>query len=57
MKVNNPSIIPRNHKVEEILDSACNKNDLEPLNNLLKVFKKIYSSDANISQYQSPPKV
>ena len=56
MKVNNPSIIPRNHKVEEILDSACNKNDLEPLNNLLKVFKKIYSSDANISQYQSPPK-
>ncbi|MEG1429622.1 MAG: TGS domain-containing protein, partial [Hydrogenoanaerobacterium sp.] len=27
MKNNNPSIIPRNHKVEEALDSAVNKGD------------------------------
>ena len=38
----NPIYIPRNHKVEEALDSAVNKNDIEPLSLLLSILVKPY---------------
>ena len=41
MRSTNPLVIPRNHKVEEVLDAA-NNNDLVPLHNLLQVLKKPY---------------
>ena len=40
MKNNNPLVIPRNHKVEEALEAA-EKNDLKPINKLIRNFKKI----------------
>ena len=36
MKSVNPLVIPRNHKVEEVLESA-NNNDLSPLKKLIKI--------------------
>jgi uncharacterized protein YdiU (UPF0061 family) len=52
MKKNNPIVIPRNHKVEEALEAA-NKNDLEPMNNLLSVLKKPYTYHSRIEKYQN----
>ena len=38
MKTSNPLVIPRNHKVEEVLKSA-NEDNLEPLNKFLEILK------------------
>ena len=55
MRANNPLIIPRNHKVEEALEAASIKDDLEPVYNLLKVLRKPYDKQPEIAAYQSPP--
>ena len=54
MRITNPLIIPRNHKVEESLDAA-NIGDLVPMYNLLEVLKKPYDSRSEITAYRSPP--
>tara|TARA_B110000263_G_C15147098_1_gene436071 strand:- start:141 stop:857 length:717 start_codon:yes stop_codon:yes gene_type:complete len=56
MKSVNPLVIPRNHKVEEALDSA-NNNDLSPLNELTKVLANPYQSQKGITNYQSAPPI
>ena len=53
MKMSNPTVIPRNHKVEEALNSVSEGN-LEILNKLLSVLKKPYSSQEIIEDYQLP---
>ena len=53
MKNNNPLVIPRNHKVEEALESA-EKNDFKPLNQLVEILKDPYSQKDNILNYQIP---
>tara|TARA_B100000886_G_scaffold269362_1_gene193420 strand:- start:39 stop:1493 length:1455 start_codon:yes stop_codon:yes gene_type:complete len=50
MRSVNPIVIPRNHKIEESLEAA-NNNDLEPFNKLLKILKRPYVDQANISDY------
>ena len=49
----NPSVIPRNHKVEEALTSA-NDDDLKVMNKLLSVLDKPYENQKDIEEYQSP---
>ena len=49
----NPLIIPRNHKVEEVLDAAINYN-YEPMKKLIKILEKPYTFQENISKFQLP---
>jgi uncharacterized protein YdiU (UPF0061 family) len=49
----NPSVIPRNHKVEEAL-VAANDDNLEVMNKLLSVLNKPYDNQKNIEKYKSP---
>ena len=53
MRSVNPLVIPRNHKVEEVLNEA-NKNNLEPLKKLLNILKKPYLEQKEILDYQIP---
>ena len=53
MKSVNPLVIPRNHKVEEVLESA-NNNDLSPLKKLINVLEKPYEKTKENIDYQSP---
>ena len=53
MRSVNPLLIPRNHKVEEILNEA-NNNNIKPLNKLLEVLHKPYLEQKDIKDYQSP---
>jgi uncharacterized protein YdiU (UPF0061 family) len=53
MKISNPIVIPRNHKVEEALDAA-NKGDLEIFNRLLSVLNNPYNINKAIEDYQLP---
>ena len=53
MRSVNPIVIPRNHKVEEVLDAA-NKDDLNPFHDFLKVLEKPYENQIKNNNYQSP---
>ena len=53
MKKNNPLVIPRNHKVEEVL-KAAEKNNLDPLNKILEVLSNPYSDQKSLADFQYP---
>ena len=53
MKSVNPLVIPRNHKVEEALESA-NNNNLSPLKKLITILEKPYEQLNENINYQSP---
>ena len=53
MRSVNPLVIPRNHKVEEVLDEANNDN-LEPLNKFLEILAKPYSEQKDMMNFQLP---
>ena len=53
MRSVNPIVIPRNHKVEEVLEAA-NKDDLNPFHDFLKVLEKPYENQIKTNNYQSP---
>jgi uncharacterized protein YdiU (UPF0061 family) len=53
MHTTNPLVIPRNHMVEEAL-AAANNGDIVPVHNILKVIKKPYIDQKNISIFQNP---
>ena len=55
MKSFNPVVIPRNHKVEEVLEAA-NHNDFKPLNQFLEILRKPYENKSGILNYQIPNK-
>ena len=52
MKKNNPIVIPRNHKIEEVLNAAQEDN-LKPYLRLLEILKKPYSSREGLKDYQT----
>ncbi|WP_395144240.1 YdiU family protein [Armatimonas sp.] len=54
MHSTNPSVIPRNHLVEEALTAAENDNNLGPLHALLEVLTKPYEYSAISSKYHEP---
>ena len=53
MRLVNPLVIPRNHKVEEAL-TAANDGNLEVMNQLLIFLEKPYDNQNNISDFQTP---
>ena len=53
MKKNNPTVIPRNHKVEDALEAA-NNNDMGLTKKLLSILNKPYDNQNDIDDYQSP---
>ncbi len=53
MKQYNPVLIPRNHKVEEVLEAA-HQNNLDPLHQLLEVLEHPYEENSKVSEYQTP---
>ncbi len=53
MRSVNPLVIPRNHKVEKILNEAC-ENNIKPLVRFLEVLNNPYSEQKDILAYQTP---
>ena len=54
MRASNPSVIPRNHIIEKVLNDATD-GDMKPFNNFLKVLQAPYSNHSELKNYQSPP--
>ena len=55
MYISNPIVIPRNYKVEEVLDSATNDNNYIPMHKFLEVLKNPYNKEIKNVEYRSPP--
>lgn len=53
MRANNPTVIPRNHKVEEALSAAV-QGDLTATHRLLEILATPYAATAD-SEYTAPP--
>ncbi|MDD4564957.1 MAG: YdiU family protein [Eubacteriales bacterium] len=56
MKKSNPSVIPRNHRVEEALESAVRENDFSVMKQLLEVLSSPYTYDAEHDEFSRLPK-
>ena len=56
MRSANPYVIPRNHKVEEVLTAASASGNLEPMNKLLKELNKPYDYRDDDNEYRKLPK-
>ena len=56
MRSANPYVIPRNHKVEEVLTAASASGNFEPMNKLLKELNKPYDYRDDDNEYRMSPK-
>jgi uncharacterized protein YdiU (UPF0061 family) len=56
MRSVNPAFIPRNHRVEQALEAAIERDDFAPFAQLLKVLKRPYEDQEGFQAYADPPK-
>jgi len=55
MRAVNPTVIPRNHRVEEALSAAEEHDDLTVLHRLLAALASAYEATPSSAPYQEPP--
>ncbi|MCR2823662.1 protein adenylyltransferase SelO [Lederbergia panacisoli] len=55
MKNNNPSVIPRNHRVEEALEAAVERSDFSVMERLLAILSNPYEHSAEQAEYSVVP--
>jgi uncharacterized protein YdiU (UPF0061 family) len=55
MRSVNPVFIPRNHRVEAIIEAAVNRDDFAPFEELLTVLSKPYDDQPAFAGYANPP--
>lgn len=51
----NPAFIPRNHRIEAVIEAAVSRDDFAPLEELLTVLSKPYDDRPEFSEYARPP--
>lgn len=57
MDQTNPAIIPRNHLVEEALNAAVDRDDLQPLKRLLSAISNPYCPTEEYTEFMQAPQV
>jgi serine/tyrosine/threonine adenylyltransferase len=55
MRAVNPAFIPRNHRVEAVIEAAVNRDDFASFEELLAVLLKPYEDQPALSGYADPP--
>ena len=55
MRRHNPSVIPRNHKVEEALDAATKGHDFSVMERLLDAVRAPYDHARDLAEFSTPP--
>jgi protein adenylyltransferase len=55
MRSVNPAFIPRNHRIEAVIQAAVNRSDYAPFEELLAVLSKPYEDQPAQSAYADPP--
>ena len=54
MRLANPWIIPRNHKVEQALNAAMHDDDLAPFERLLAAVRRPFDEGPSLAPYAEP---
>jgi uncharacterized protein YdiU (UPF0061 family) len=55
MKNSNPAVIPRNHRVEEALEAAVEREDYSVMKRLLDVLSSPYAHSPEQDEYSTLP--
>lgn len=55
MRKVNPAFIPRNHRIEAVIEAAVARDDYAPFEELLTVLSKPYEDQADFAAYAEPP--
>jgi uncharacterized protein YdiU (UPF0061 family) len=55
MRSVNPAFIPRNHRIEAVIEAAVNRDDFAPFEELLTVLSKPYEDQPVLAGYAEPP--
>jgi len=55
MRSVNPAFIPRNHRVEAVIEAAVNRDDFAPFEALLTVLSKPFEDQPDFAVYADPP--
>lgn len=55
MRAVNPAFIPRNHRVETVIEAAVARHDFAPFEELLGVVTKPYEDQPGLAHYGDPP--
>jgi uncharacterized protein YdiU (UPF0061 family) len=55
MRSVNPAFIPRNHRIEAVIEAAVNRDDYAPFEELLAVLSKPYEDQPIFAAYAEPP--
>ena len=55
MRLVNPAFIPRNHRIEAMIEAAVEREDFVPFEELLLVLAKPFEDQASFRQYMDPP--
>jgi uncharacterized protein YdiU (UPF0061 family) len=55
MRAVNPAFIPRNHRVEAVIQAAVNNDDYAPFEELLAVLSSPYEDQPQLADYAEPP--
>jgi uncharacterized protein YdiU (UPF0061 family) len=56
MRCVNPAYIPRNHRVEQALEAAAERDDFAPFAEFLNVLSRPYENQEGFESYASPPR-
>ena len=55
MRAANPAFIPRNHRVEAVIEAAMQRDDYAPFEELLTVLSRPYEDQPNFAHYAEAP--
>jgi uncharacterized protein YdiU (UPF0061 family) len=55
MRAVNPAFIPRNHRIEAVIEAAVNRDDYAPFEELLAVLAKPFDDQPDFAAYAEPP--
>jgi serine/tyrosine/threonine adenylyltransferase len=55
MRAVNPAYIPRNHRIEAVIQAAVERDDFAPFEELLAVLSRPYEDQPSLARYAEPP--
>ncbi|WP_437970547.1 YdiU family protein [Sorangium sp. So ce260] len=57
MRLVNPAFIPRNHRIEALIQAAVLRNDFEPFETLVRVLARPYEDQPELAYLSEPPQL
>ena len=57
MRLVNPAFIPRNHRIEALIQAAVLRDDFAPFEELVRVLERPYDEQPEVAYLSEPPEV